>query len=77
MRNVQNIGGAIHSLNDAQLGNVWTLMQARNVRNVRVEIKGGVAEGGTRTPTSYLTRPSNVRVCQFRHFGLGTVNSEQ
>ena len=28
------------------------------------------AEGGTRTPTSYLTRPSNVRVCQFRHFGL-------
>ena len=29
------------------------------------------AEGGTRTPTSYLTRPSNVRVCQFRHFGPG------
>ena len=28
------------------------------------------AEGGTRTPTSYLTRPSNVRVYQFRHFGL-------
>jgi hypothetical protein len=28
------------------------------------------AEGGTRTPTSCLTRPSNVRVCQFRHFGL-------
>ena len=28
------------------------------------------AEGGTRTPTSYLTRPSNVRVCQFRHFGI-------
>jgi hypothetical protein len=27
------------------------------------------AEGGTRTPTSCLTRPSNVRVCQFRHFG--------
>ena len=27
------------------------------------------AEGGTRTPTSFLTRPSNVRVCQFRHFG--------
>jgi hypothetical protein len=27
------------------------------------------AEGGTRTPTSYLTRPSNVRVYQFRHFG--------
>ena len=28
------------------------------------------AEGGTRTPTSYLTRPSNVRVYQFRHFGM-------
>ena len=28
------------------------------------------AEGGTRTPTSYLTRPSNVRVYQFRHFGI-------
>src|SRR5258708_28534724 len=27
------------------------------------------AEGGPRTPTSYLTRPSNVRVYQFRHFG--------
>src|SRR3954468_20658551 len=26
------------------------------------------AEGGTRTPTSCLTRPSNVRVYQFRHF---------
>ena len=33
-------------------------------------LKQGVdAEGGTRTPTSYLTRPSNVRVYQFRHFG--------
>ena len=32
------------------------------------EIPG--AEGGTRTPTSCLTRPSNVRVCQFRHFGM-------
>ena len=32
----------------------------------------GGAEGGTRTPTSYLTRPSNVRVCQFRHFGPGS-----
>src|SRR5882762_11248284 len=27
------------------------------------------AEGGTRTPTGCPTRPSNVRVCQFRHFG--------
>src|SRR5574341_1906052 len=27
------------------------------------------AEGGTRTPTGYPTRPSNVRVYQFRHFG--------
>jgi hypothetical protein len=31
--------------------------------------QGVDAEGGTRTPTSYLTRPSNVRVYQFRHFG--------
>ena len=31
--------------------------------------QGVEAEGGTRTPTSYLTRPSNVRVYQFRHFG--------
>src|SRR5262249_15786818 len=30
----------------------------------------GGAEGGTRTPTGYPTRPSNVRVCQFRHFGV-------
>jgi hypothetical protein len=29
------------------------------------------AEGGTRTPTGCPTRPSNVRVCQFRHFGAG------
>src|SRR5207247_2129567 len=27
------------------------------------------AEVGTRTPTGCPTRPSNVRVCQFRHFG--------
>ncbi len=32
--------------------------------------KGLGAEGGTRTPTSFLTRPSIVRVCQFRHFGI-------
>ena len=32
-----------------------------------LEIDG--AEGGTRTPTGYPTRPSNVRVYQFRHFG--------
>src|SRR2546427_6777944 len=30
------------------------------------------AEGGTRTPTGCPTRPSTVRVCQFRHFGPGT-----
>lgn len=29
------------------------------------------AEGGTRTPMDYSTRPSNVRVCQFRHLGWG------
>ena len=33
------------------------------------KVKKYGAEGGTRTPTSYLTRPSNVRVYQFRHFG--------
>ena len=27
------------------------------------------AEGGTRTPIGYPTRPSNVRVYQFHHFG--------
>src|SRR3989449_4830691 len=31
--------------------------------------RGLGAEGGTRTPTGCPTRPSNVRVCQFRHFG--------
>src|SRR5213592_210096 len=41
----------------------------------RTSIKPGArvgkhgAEGGTRTPTGCPTRPSNVRVCQFRHFG--------
>src|SRR5712691_5554263 len=35
---------------------------------------GNGAEGGTRTPTSYLTRPSNVRVYQFRHFGSSGKN---
>ena len=35
---------------------------------------GGGAEGGTRTPTSYLTRPSNVRVYQFRHFGISKIS---
>ncbi len=40
----------------------------------RKEIQEGGAEGGTRTPTSYLTRPSNVRVYQFRHFGNYQIN---
>ena len=39
-------------------------------RHSRAQGKSG-AEGGTRTPTGYPTRPSNVRVCQFRHFGAG------
>jgi hypothetical protein len=38
--------------------------------SVTIESKRLGAEGGTRTPTSCLTRPSNVRVCQFRHFGM-------
>ena len=37
---------------------------------MRTDLERFGAEGGTRTPTSYLTRPSNVRVYQFRHFGL-------
>ena len=31
------------------------------------------AEGGTRTPTGYPIRPSNVRVYQFHHFGVGAL----
>jgi hypothetical protein len=31
-------------------------------------VKNG-AEGGTRTPMGCPTRPSNVRVYQFHHFG--------
>jgi hypothetical protein len=38
-------------------------------RTVGVEARSDGAEGGTRTPTGCPTRPSNVRVCQFRHFG--------
>ncbi len=33
--------------------------------------KLGNAEGGTRTPTGCPIRPSNVRVYQFHHFGIG------
>ena len=40
------------------------------VPRVTIAVKELGAEGGTRTPTSCLTRPSNVRVCQFRHFGM-------
>ena len=40
------------------------------------EIENRGAEGGTRTPTSCLTRPSNVRVCQFRHFGIELSDNE-
>jgi hypothetical protein len=29
------------------------------------------AEGGTRTRMGFPTRPSNVRVYQFHHFGVG------
>ena len=32
------------------------------------------AEGGTRTRTGRPTRPSNVRVYQFHHFGDGGMN---
>ena len=33
--------------------------------------KGFGAEGGTRTRMGFPTRPSNVRVYQFHHFGRG------
>ena len=36
---------------------------------------GTDAEGENRTPTSFLTRPSNVRVYQFRHFRSEVVNA--
>src|SRR3989442_1315231 len=38
-------------------------------RRVFLGRNGLGAEGGTRTPTGCPTRPSNGRVCQFRHFG--------
>src|SRR5437588_6083285 len=43
---------------------------AADDRNLKRSENG--AEGGTRTPTGCPTRPSNVRVCQFRHFGPRT-----
>ena len=43
----------------------------QKLNGCKQKLKEGIgAEGGTRTPTSCLTRPSNVRVCQFRHFGM-------
>src|SRR5438093_6059323 len=54
------------------------ISQAANRRGAHVfgergggkgQAEGNGAEGGTRTPTGCPTRPSNVRVCQFRHFG--------
>ncbi len=46
-----------------------------DTRNRRPKLAAGFVfatggEGGTRTLMSFLTRPSNVRVCQFRHFPL-------
>ena len=37
------------------------------------ELDADGAEGGTRTPTGYPIRPSNVRVYQFHHFGVGII----
>ena len=45
-------------------------------RAATVSVRIG-AEGGTRTPTSCLTRPSNVRVYQFRHFGSSILLAPQ
>src|SRR5437870_7562250 len=50
------------------MGTNWTLI-AKRCSFCPGKLKRYGAEGGTRTPTSYLTRPSNVRVYQFRHFG--------
>ena len=61
-RKIRIIGGAILLI-------LLMVPIDRDVTEV-VRFRNG-AEGGTRTPTSCLTRPSNVRVCQFRHFGLG------
>src|SRR5437867_5321908 len=48
-------------------------VRATDVDQARRPLRKRGAEGGTRTPTGCPTRPSNVRVCQFRHFGPGTV----
>ena len=37
-----------------------------------MEGRGG-AEAGTRTRKGFPTRPSNVRVYQFHHFGMGGI----
>ena len=37
--------------------------------------RSGGAEGGTRTRTGFPTRPSNVRVYQFHHFGMPVDNT--
>src|ERR1700675_901931 len=58
------------------LGGIMThLSQAANgERALSTSRRGRIgAEGGTRTPTGCPTRPSNVRVCQFRHFGSSEV----
>ncbi len=57
--------------NQGHTAKVCTLVVPHRQKHASLLRKAGVdgAEGGTRTPTSYLTRPSNVRVYQFRHFG--------
>ena len=40
-----------------------------NGRTTRRQDQSDGAEGGTRTPTGFPIRPSNVRVYQFHHFG--------
>src|SRR5882724_12330630 len=47
----------------------WVLADHSKTRDRFAGRKTFGAEGGTRTPTGCPTRPSNVRVCQFRHFG--------
>jgi hypothetical protein len=48
--------------------NIASAVVIQAVRKLRKARNG--AEGGTRTRTGYPTRPSNVRVYQFHHFGI-------
>ncbi len=48
----------------------WEKSRVPGVPGTRRTVRRVGAEGRTRTGTGYPTRPSNVRVYQFRHFGI-------